>query len=150
MNPSAPACSEPTRRPPAPNSVALAAASDFVDALVKGLDTIVGERVAGLSSGERQRITIAQALVRIPCCSCSSNPPQVLDAASERRVAAALASPWPRITVMAMTHRSEPAKHADNMALLRSGRIAAAGRWSELEPRIKNVATATGQDGSLQ
>lgn len=119
-------------------SLYLADAGRIVDALPGGLDTIVGQRGTRLSSGERQRIAIAQALLRNPALLLLDEATANLDAVSERRVAKALVSLCPRVTVVAMTHRSQPAKHADNIILLRSGRVAAMGRWSELEPAIES------------
>ena len=125
-------------------SLSLADARRFVDALPRGLDTVVGDRGARLSSGERQRIAIAQALLRNPALLLLDEPTANLDAASERRIVATLASLCPRVTVVTMTHRPEPAKHADNIVLLRSGRVAATGRWSELEAALEGPLDAKG------
>ena len=83
--------------------------------------------------------------MRNPALLLLDEPTANLDAASERRIAATLASLCPRTTVVAMIHRSEPAKLAHNVVLLKTGRVAGAGRWSELEPTLKTVATSAGR-----
>ena len=120
----------------------LAAAGDFVDALPQGLDTVVGERGARLSGGERQRIALAQALLRKPSVLVLDEATGHLDARSEHRVLAALASRRAGMTVVAMTHRMAPAKQAERVMLLESGRVTAIGAWRDLAPKLKTSATA--------
>lgn len=117
-------------------ALARAEALDFVDALPEGLDTVVGDRGARLSSGERRRIALASGLLRNLPLLLLDEPTANLDAASARRIAALLASLCPPVTVVAMTHSPELARHARRVALLQSGRVAAIGRWSEIEPAL--------------
>jgi ABC-type bacteriocin/lantibiotic exporter with double-glycine peptidase domain len=59
-----------------------------------------------------------------------------LDAAAERRVAAALLSLRGSTTIVAVTHRTALMAAADRIVLLENGRVAAAGTWPELAPRL--------------
>ena len=120
-----------------------AAAIDFVDALPGGLDTVVGDRGTRLSGGERQRIALAQALLRDPALLVLDEATAFLDADTERRVLAALVSRGPGMAVVAMTHHVAPAKVAERIVLLDSGRVAAAGTWSELAPMLTEWENVT-------
>ena len=120
----------------------LAAAGDFVNALPLGLDTVVGDRGSKLSGGERQRVALAQALLRKPALLVLDEATGHLDAQSEDRVLAALVSRGAGVTVVAMTHRLAPARHAEQIVLLESGRVAAAGSWGELAPAL-TIASET-------
>ena len=114
----------------------LAAAADFVAALPDGLETVVADRGARLSGGERQRILLAGALLRRPALLVLDEATGQLDAAAERKVAASLLSLRGRMTIIAVTHRTALMAAADRIVLLENGRVAAAGTWPELAPRL--------------
>ena len=114
----------------------LAAAGELIDTLPQGLDTVVGDRGSRLSGGERQRIALAQALLRKPALFVLDEATGHLDARSEEHVLATLASRPAGMTVVAMTHRPAPARHADRVVLLEAGQVSAVRRWSELAPEL--------------
>ena len=118
----------------------LAAADGFVAALPEGLDTVVGERGERFSGGERQRIALAQALVRRPALLVIDEATAQLDAENERRILAALQSLRGRTTVVAIAHSPALPQAADGIVLLESGRVAATGTWRELAARITATA----------
>lgn len=122
--------------------LALAAALDFVDALPRGLDTVVGERGAVLSGGERQRIALAQALLRRPALLVLDEATAQLDADTECRVLEALSSRRAEMAVVAITHREAVARNADSVVLLEAGRVAAVGAWRELARKRRTGGTA--------
>ena len=114
----------------------LAAAAEFVAALPDGLETVTGDRGARLSGGERQRVVLARALLREPALLLLDEATSQLDAAAERQVLATLRSLRERTTVVAVTHRPAVMEAADHVVLLEAGRVAAAGTWPELAPRL--------------
>ena len=118
------------------------AAAEFVAAAPEGLDTLVGDRGARLSGGEAQRLTLARALLRRPDLLILDEPTSQLDAETERRIVASLHSLRGRMTIVAVAHRTALAEAADQIVLLESGRIAAAGTWSELSARIRAIEGA--------
>jgi ATP-binding cassette, subfamily C, bacterial CydD len=99
-----------------------AGAADFVRALPRRLDTPVGERGARLSSGERQRIALARALVREVALLLLDEPTARLDSATERRVLDALAGLPGHTTVVMVTHRRPVADGADVIIEVAAGR----------------------------
>lgn len=130
----------------------LAAAADFVAHLPARLDTVVGDRGTRLSGGERQRIALAQALLRKPALLILDEATAHLDAHTERRVLDALLDSPARMTLVAMTHRTAPARRADTIVLLDTGRVAAAGTWHEVAPILQQEgrdATPAGNDGTF-
>lgn len=107
-------------------------AHDFILRLPEGYDTMVGERGALLSVGERQRITIARALLRNPRILILDEPTSALDAESEEAVQAALETLMKGRTTFIVAHRLSTIVDADQILVLREGYIVESGRYHEL------------------
>jgi ATP-binding cassette subfamily C protein CydD len=109
-----------------------AQADDFVDALPQREATLLGERGAGLSGGQAQRIALARALLRDAPLLLLDEPTANLDAISQQRVLDALA---PRVrgrTVLLVAHRLRTLELADHVVLLDAGRVVEQGAPSVL------------------
>ncbi len=113
----------------------IADADEFIRALPKGYDTELGERGGKLSSGQRQRLSIARALVRDAPILILDEPTASLDARTERQVLANLAA-WATEgagrVIFLITHRLSTIRNADKIALLEEGRIVEHGTHEEL------------------
>ena len=109
-----------------------ACAHDFIMALSEGYDTLVGERGARLSLGERQRISIARALVKQPQIVVLDEATASLDADSEAAVQAALEELTAARTTFVIAHRLSTVVNADRIVVLQDGRITESGRHEEL------------------
>lgn len=109
-----------------------AQAHDFVAALPDGYETMVGERGARLSVGERQRISIARALIKQPAIVVLDEATASLDADSEVAVQTALETLVSERTTFVIAHRLSTVVSADRIIVLKNGRIAESGRHDEL------------------
>jgi ATP-binding cassette, subfamily C, bacterial len=96
-------------------------ADEFVRRLPDGLDTVVGDRGVRLSGGERQRLALARALLRHPTLLVLDEATSALDAESETRILRAIGALRGSTTVLLVTHRAAPLRHADVIYLLRDG-----------------------------
>jgi ABC-type bacteriocin/lantibiotic exporter with double-glycine peptidase domain len=101
-------------------ALALAGGEDLVRGMAQGLDTIVGERGALVSGGERQRIAMARALLRAPRLLLLDEATSALDSASERALLARLAALKPRPTIVLIAHRRENLDLCDRMIVIGS------------------------------
>jgi ATP-binding cassette subfamily B protein len=110
-------------------------AHEFIERMPDGYDTLAGERGAMLSAGERQRVTIARALVKNPKIIVLDEATASLDAESEAMVQEALEKLMKGRTTFVIAHRLSTVVHADKILVLREGRIAEAGRHQELMQR---------------
>jgi len=105
------------------DAVRVACMDDYIDGLPFGLDTILGDRGGKLSTGQRQRLSIARAVVRDTPILILDEPTAALDAATEHRVMNNLAE-WGRDRVIFLiTHRISTIRRADNILYLDEGHI---------------------------
>ena len=104
----------------------------FVDELEHGYDTELGERGGKLSTGQRQRLSIARAVVRDTPILILDEPTASLDAETEHAVLANLGTWASDRVVFLITHRLSTIKNADQIAFLKDGVITEVGRHDEL------------------
>ena len=110
----------------------VACADDFVRAMPDGYDTELGERGGKLSTGQRQRISIARAVLRDTPILILDEPTASLDAETERRVMANLGEWGRERVVFIITHRLSTIRNADQIALLEDGVIKELGSHQQL------------------
>jgi ATP-binding cassette subfamily C protein CydC len=105
---------------------------DFVRSLPKGYDTWIGEQGLRLSEGQRQRLAVARALLKDAPILILDEPTANLDALTERELMAALQTLAAGRTTLLITHRLVGLDAADEILVLRAGRIVERGRHHEL------------------
>jgi len=113
------------------DAVRIACLEESIAALPRGLDTMLGDRGGRLSTGQRQRLSIARAVVRGTPILVLDEPTAALDAETEHRVLDNLAgwagSEETRRAVFLITHRISTIRRADNIVYLDDGRVAETG-----------------------
>ena len=110
----------------------VACADEFIAALDKGYDTELGERGGKLSTGQRQRLSIARAILRDTPILILDEPTASLDARTEGRLLANLAQWGKERVVFLVTHRLSTIRNADQIAFLEDGRIVELGSHEQL------------------
>jgi ABC-type multidrug transport system fused ATPase/permease subunit len=107
-------------------------ARSFVDRLPEGLSTVVGERGVKLSVGEKQRVSIARALLKDPPILILDEATASVDTETERLIQGALDRLMVQRTSFVIAHRLSTVRHADQILVLERGRIIERGRHEEL------------------
>jgi subfamily B ATP-binding cassette protein MsbA len=110
-------------------------AHEFIEGLPEGYDTIVGERGARLSVGQRQRLTIARALLKDPPILILDEATSALDSESEKLVQEALEVLMANRTSLVIAHRLTTVRRADRILVMEKGRIVESGTHRELLER---------------
>lgn len=107
-------------------------AADFVRRLPKGLHSPVGERGIRLSVGEKQRISIARALLKNPPILILDEATASVDTATETLIQQALDRLMEHRTSFVIAHRLSTVRHASQILVLERGRIVERGRHDDL------------------
>ena len=110
----------------------IACAHEFILELPMGYATELGERGGKLSTGQRQRLSIARAVLRDSAILILDEPTAALDAETEQRVIANLAEWGKDKIVFIITHRLSTIRNADQIAFLDDGKLKEIGTHDEL------------------
>jgi len=110
----------------------IACADGFIEEMAQGYQTELGERGGKLSTGQRQRLSIARAIVRDTPILILDEPTASLDAETEQRVLSNL-SEWGKGRILfVITHRLSTIRNADQIAFLKDGKITEVGDHDSL------------------
>ncbi len=109
-----------------------AAASEFIEKLPDGFDTLVGERGVTLSGGQRQRLAIARAILRDAPLLLLDEATSALDAENERLVQTALANLMVGRTTLVIAHRFSTIQRLKRIVVMNDGQVVAQGNHAEL------------------
>jgi ATP-binding cassette subfamily B protein len=128
-------------RPEADDAAVWAAAeaaelADFIRALPDGMATKVGERGLKLSGGERQRVGIARAMLAEPSILILDEATSALDSRTEAAIQRTLRKASAGRTTLVVAHRLSTIADADQILVLKSGRIVERGTHHELVARV--------------
>jgi ABC-type multidrug transport system fused ATPase/permease subunit len=107
-------------------------AHDFILDLPRRYDTMIGERGSRLSTGQRQRIAIARAILKDPPILILDEATSALDAESERLVQSALANLMKGRTTLVIAHRLGTVRDADRIVVVEGGEVREVGCHEEL------------------
>jgi ABC-type multidrug transport system fused ATPase/permease subunit len=107
-------------------------ARDFIERLPNGLGSVVGERGVKLSVGEKQRLSIARALLKDPPILILDEATASVDTATERLIQQALENLMFHRTCIVIAHRLSTIVKADQILVLEHGRIIERGTHAEL------------------
>lgn len=132
-------------------------AHDFIARLPEGYDSRVGERGVKLSVGEKQRVSIARALLKNPPILLLDEATASVDTGTERLIQEALERLMSSRTCVMIAHRLSTVRHADVILVLEHGRIVERGAHEELLEKnglyarlCKIQSTATIEETLLQ
>lgn len=113
-------------------AVRAACCDEFIEKLAKGWDTPAGETGGRLSGGERQRIAIARAILKNAPVVILDEATAFTDLENEAQIQKSIASLTKGKTLLVIAHRLSTIKEADNIIVLRDGKIEAQGNQHHL------------------
>lgn len=105
---------------------------DFIEALPEGYETVVGEGGASLSGGEKQRISIARAMMKDAPVIFLDEATANVDPENENELMQAIEALTKEKTVIMIAHRLKTVEHADQILVIDHGRIVQQGSHAEL------------------
>ena len=110
----------------------IANAEEFIKDLPLKYNTIIGDRGSSLSGGQQQRIAIARAVLKNPPIMILDEATSALDTESEQLVQVALEKMMKNRTSLIIAHRLSTIQKADNIVVMKKGRIVEQGKHEEL------------------
>jgi len=110
----------------------LAGAWEFVQELEEGLETMVGDRGAKLSGGQRARVSLARALLKQPSLLILDEASSALDADTERRIQENLIASGNDRATLAVAHRLSTIRNADEILSMVDGAVVERGKHDDL------------------
>lgn len=119
-----------------------AQAHEFIMSFPDGYETVIGERGVTLSGGQRQRVALARAFLTQPHILILDDSTSAVDSATEDKIQQAIGRAAARQTTILITHRLSQIRWADQVVLLRQGRVAAVGNHDQLMadyPAYRNI-----------
>lgn len=115
----------------------IAQASEFVNSLSEGLDTVILQGGKNLSGGQKQRLTIARALVKNPEILILDDSASALDFATDAKLRKAIKEGTKNMTVFIISQRATSIKNADKIIVLDNGNIVGISSHNELLKNCK-------------
>jgi ATP-binding cassette subfamily B protein/subfamily B ATP-binding cassette protein MsbA len=112
-----------------------ASADGFIRLLPRGYDSVVGERGATLSGGEKQRLAIARAFLKDAPVLILDEPTSALDAGTEALLLGAIDQLMKDRTTLVIAHRLSTIRNADRILVVNGGEVVEQGRHEELLAR---------------
>ena len=110
----------------------LAGAWEFIQELEEGLETMVGDRGAKLSGGQRARVSLARALLKQPSLLILDEASSALDAETERRIQENLIASGNDRATLAVAHRLSTIRNADEILSMVDGAVVERGKHDDL------------------
>lgn len=110
----------------------IACVGEFIGKLSDGYDTELGQGGVNVSGGQKQRLCIARAILKNPKVLILDDSTSAVDTATEARIREGLAQKLPNMTKIIIAQRISSVKHADQILILDSGKMAGLGTHSEL------------------
>lgn len=114
------------------NAADVAQATEFIDAMPDGYETVVGERGMGLSGGQKQRTAIARAVLIDPTILVMDDSTSAVDMETEYVIQQKLKKVLAGRTTFIIAHRISSVKNADQILVMKDGAIAERGTHKEL------------------
>lgn len=110
----------------------MANAIEFIQKCDRGLDTIIGDNGVKLSGGQRQRVAIARALIRQPDILVFDEATSAVDNISEQFIKDTIKKLQKHMTIINVAHRFSTIKDADEIVVLKDGKIVEIGNFAAL------------------
>lgn len=132
------------------HAVTISGVDKFASRHPQGFDMQVGERGELLSSGQRQAVALARALIANPSVYLLDEPTGSVDNTFEKEFMAAMSSVLENKTLMVVTHRASLLAMVDRVIVLEAGRVVADGPRDEIMAQLNKSSNAPGSSNESQ